>query len=265
MLLVDSGRFAYSGTDLSATLQQQYARYARAHNTITIDGCDQLPFPAVATEPVPAASVQMGLVNDTAYGTMADYDGLLGNASHTRAVYFSRQYSKPGSDDGDWIIVIDAIETDRPRSIQLTWHAHPNASQASLEGLNAVVGGANARTGEPLPAQICVIPAPTFGANPTWSKAEIVRGVYQNASTGALWQGWFSPAYDSPFTAPALVYDGNIETSTVFAWFLVPTASPAACVASIDIKSIDANEVTVAVSVNGEEPKIIVVELPFTP
>jgi hypothetical protein len=73
MLLIDSGRFAYQvggwvgalsymltdagglgtgtdcgpmqGTDLSATLHREYAAYTRAHNTWTIDGCDQLPLP----------------------------------------------------------------------------------------------------------------------------------------------------------------------------------------------------------------------------
>jgi hypothetical protein len=74
MLLVDSGRFAYSGTDRSATLHAQYARNASAHNTLTFDGCDQLPTPAVAAAPLAPGAVTLAPARDAAWGTMSAFD-----------------------------------------------------------------------------------------------------------------------------------------------------------------------------------------------
>jgi hypothetical protein len=76
MLLVDSGRFAYQGTDLSAQLHRQYASNTSAHNTLTIDGCDQQALPAVATAPIPAESCLLTPAFDAAYGNMSLYQQL---------------------------------------------------------------------------------------------------------------------------------------------------------------------------------------------
>ena len=94
MLLVDAGRFAYVGSDLSGVLRREYQKYARAHNTLIFDGCDQLPVPAVATAPVPPGAVRLAPSADAAYGSFSAYDpaclGAGGGATHTRGVWYQR-------------------------------------------------------------------------------------------------------------------------------------------------------------------------------
>lgn len=85
-----------------------------------------------------------------------------GNATHTRAVYFQRTAaqasgsSAAADDDGDWIVVVDRLESDRPRQIQATWHAHPNATGIAFNASTgvAVVGGVRGATGQPTSAQV---------------------------------------------------------------------------------------------------------------
>ena len=96
-----------------------YAPSTRAHNTITIDGCDQAPTPATASAPVDPRTYNISSDYDYGRGTMAEYTNLVGQASHTRAVLFRK---------GHWWVVVDAIGTDRPRHIEATWHAHPNST-----------------------------------------------------------------------------------------------------------------------------------------
>jgi len=258
MLLVDSGRFAYSGDDLSATLHVAYARNASAHNTLTIDGCDQLPEPAVAKAPLPAGSVSLSPAVDVAFSSMSAYDTscLIGTATHSRAVHFARAAGAGGgaADDGDYFVVVDVLHSDRARSVQAHWHSHPNASAFELNSTTGVarVGGAR-WSGKPLPPQVCVIPA--TGATTGW-----VEGV--TAPRGELppnpYQGWYSAAYDDAQPASTLVYAGQTsaggaEGMGVWAWLLVPSAEPRDCdVDSARVLAANATHVTVAVSIAGQ-------------
>jgi hypothetical protein len=277
MLLADSGRFAYSGTDLSATLHVEYGRNTTAHNTLTFDGCDQLPLPALASGPVAPSTLVFTPAADTAYGNMTYYDGLGGPLVHTRGLAYTRapaQWKDPkglsGGTDGDFLVVVDAVTTDRPRSVQATWHTHPNATVTvdQATGTGTVVG-AVASTGKPSAARACVIPA--VGAakaadlrlvTPSWSSVTTVRGQYQNTSNGTRWQGWYSQSYDDAWPASTLVYQaagvwgGSPTTSALFAWLIVPTANGGAggpCTASsATIVGMAGGNVTVSVTVAGQ-------------
>ena len=114
MLLVDSGKFAYAGTDLSNTLHTQYARFTIAHNTLTFDGCDQKAEPPLATAPVPSSSVVFQPAMDSALGSMDLWDGLNGTAQHSRGLIYVR--APDGQSEGDFVCVVDHILSSKVRS-----------------------------------------------------------------------------------------------------------------------------------------------------
>jgi hypothetical protein len=254
MLLVDSGRFAYSGSDLPAILHVAYARNATAHNTFTIDGCDQAPEPAVATAPLPEGSVSLSPLFDESFGSMENYDTncLVGKAKHNRAVRFMRAAGAGGksNDDGDYIVVVDVIESDRTRSIQAHWHTHPNASVIEVNNITGVaqVGGAKWSDNKPMPSQVCVIPASNTSG---WDRVSIERG---NKPPTAPYQGWFSASYDDAQPSSTLVYNGQaVDGSGVWAWLMIPSAMKRTCESdSARIVATNATHVVVGVSLAGE-------------
>lgn len=250
MLLVDSGRFAYAGTDLSNTLHTEYGPFAFAHNTLTLDGADQLPLPPVATAPIPPTSYNLSTTVDFAFGNMSFWSASLkGTATHTRGVYYQHPPS-PTSLEGDFFVIVDALETDRPRSVEATWHAHPNATGVAIgAALVAVVGGADTHTGQPTTAQACVIPA-SGGAQ--WASASVVKGVMKTNTTH--FQGWYSQSYDDAFPAPTLVYQAaNVPNGAIFAWLIVPHGVRGPCSDTAQIVSSASGVVAVKVTVDGVE------------
>jgi hypothetical protein len=271
MLLVDSGRFAYQGTDLSAVLHRGYAGNTSAHNTLCLSDyparpgswCDQQAAPAVAAAPVGNDTWAFTPAADWATGSQSLWSGLTGSATHTRSVHYQRApgsvtpggaWTDAGSgDDGDWLVVIDAVTSDAPRHIMASWHAHPNASVAldAATGV-ATVGGASQSTWEPLPAQACVVPAPGGGpVTPGWGSATYIRGQVANASTGTPWQGWFSGGYDDAWASGTLEYRADLAAAgtTYFGWLLVPTATGAVPCAGSSIALLSATPTAVTVSV----------------
>jgi len=269
MLLVDSGRFAYEGTDTSGLLHRQYAPNTTAHNTLTLDGCEQEALPALARAPVPASSVVLSPHADTAVGNMSLWTGLVGAATHTRAVYYQRPVAGAGAEagaadgDGDWLAVVDVVDAGAsPRRVQATWHTHPNATGLMLdpESRAASVGGVNGSTGLPTDAQICVIPA--LSGAMQWAAASVVRGRVQNATQ--TWQGWYSESYDDAWPSSTLIYDADVPAggSSVFAWLLIPTSTRAPCsTSSIAVLSATAAAARVRVVVAGAAPVDVTVPL----
>lgn len=229
LLLVDSGRFAYQGT--GSIFHSVYAPSTRAHNTLSIDGCDQAAAPPVAQQPVAAGTVSMTETYDYARAAMGLWDKLAGNATHTRAVLYRK---------GAWWVVVDHIATDRPRHIQATWHAHPN-STVSVSGAG---DGVALVPGVPR-GQIAVIPAAGSG----WT-VRLVRGLQPPAS--AYYQGWFSASYLDCEPSPTLEYDMQVGGDALFAWLLLPTATVGPVQAGLAVLAHDAKSATVKVSVAGQ-------------
>ena len=261
MLLVDSGRFAYSGNDLSATLHVAYARNASAHNTLTIGGCDQRAEPAVATAPLPAGAVVLSPAFDAACASMALYDTacLAGAAEHSRGVRLERGAGAGGDarEDGDFLLVVDVVQSDVARSVEARWHTHPNASvvEVNATSLVARVGGAQ-WSGQPLPAQACVVPA---SGGTGWAGVATARG----ALPPAPYAGWFSSSYDDASPATALEYRGSVAGGSgagrgVWAWLIVPSAAPRGCSADLArVAGANLTHVTVEVELQGQAPRLI--------
>ena len=224
MLLVDSGRFAYSGTDLSAVLHRGYASNTSAHNTLLIDGCDQQAAPAVATAPLSNSTWSFTPEADTVQGSMSLYDGLKGAATHTRAVYYRRGLE---ADDDDWVVVVDVVSSTVTRNVTSTWHAHPNATGVAVDDASGVgvVGGVHGATGTPTQAQVCVVPSSP------WGNVSIVRGQMEDRKAGIKYQGWYSQTYDDAWAASVLVYTavGVGPGESLFVWLLVPSSARKSC------------------------------------
>ena len=256
MLLVDAGRFAYVGSDLSGVLRREYQKYARAHNTLTFDGCDQLPAPAVASAPLPAASVRLGRAADAAWGNSSAYDAacLKGAVTHTRGVWYERGAAATAGADGDFLVVVDGVASDRPRDVEAYWHGHPNGTMfLNATTLALAVSGATAAF-VPAAAQACVVPARAAAAGAAaWARADVVVGQARNDSAGVPWQGWFSATYDSAYAAPAATFSARAPAGrAAFAWLIVPTARRAPCGAhDAEVVAVARDAVVVAVAVAG--------------
>jgi hypothetical protein len=268
MLLVDSGRFAYVGSDLSGVLRREYQKYARAHNTLTFDGCDQRPLPAVATAPLAPEAVQLARARDTAFASMSHYDSacLKGAVTHTRGVLYERA---PGGGDGDFLVVVDAVVTDRARTVEAVWHAHPNATGGiALDAatLVAAVGGAT-HDFQPTDAQACVVPARSIVSGAAaCARASVVVGQVRDDTAGRPWQGWFSATYDAAYAAPAVTYSANAtQGTTAFAWLIVPSEKKVSCATHMaEIVGVTHNAIVVTISLNGSSSLNVTVPIGST-
>lgn len=253
MLLVDAGRFAYVGTDLSGVLRREYQKFARAHNTLTFDFCDQLPFPAVAEQPLSPDTVRLSQTGDAAWGSMSAYDTacLKGTVTHTRGVRYER--AATGGGEGDFLVVVDGVTSDRGRDVEAYWHGHPNGTIALDGALSATVGGAT-HTFVPTNAQACIVPAAaSVSGAAAWSQAAVIKGQVRNDTLGHVWQGWWSATYDHAYAAPVAVFSVHADAGrTAYAWLIVPTATRTPCAAhAAEVVGVSRTAVVVAVSIAG--------------
>jgi hypothetical protein len=191
--LVDSGRYTYSGDDG----WRSYFMSSAAHNVILIDGQGQkLDVPTVQS-PLPADQYRLDPVFDFVRGTFdKGYEGVEGRAVHTRAVFYLH---------GRYWVVVDCIDTDRPRTIQPLWHFHPDCA-VNIEQDSVIAAQTNSR--------LTIIPISDLHWN-----IQIVKG-----QTEPCKQGWYSAAYGSKVPSPVAVYSAPIPESVVCAWLLVPAA-----------------------------------------
>jgi len=101
-------------------------------------------------------------------------------------------------------IVIDRIETDRPRKLQALWHWHPDCS--------VQVRGLRVRSTDAGKGNLEIIPVGTV----PW-KVAVVKG-----QQSPRLQGWYSEKYNRVVPSPTAVYSAAIQTNATFLWALVP-------------------------------------------
>jgi len=196
-LLVDSGRFAYSG-ELAERFRDPYARHSRGHNVVLVDGAGQKSNEQTADTPLEDAVTVSGSHDISTGSFEAGFEGIDGEAHHDRAVLYRR---------GAYWAVVDRLRTDRARTIQPLWHFHPHCTPA-VEGDQIVTtddGETNLR----------VVPDHSLD----W-QTDLVTGRDDPP------QGWYSERYNDARPAPTAVYETDIEESTVLAWLLVPGEPP---------------------------------------
>jgi hypothetical protein len=236
-ILVDSGRFAYNGDN--ATWHSQYAPTTRAHNTLTFDNLNQLAQPAVASEPVASNLVNLSTTVDVALGRMSLWDGLLGNATHSRLVHYNRS--------AFCYVVVDVVDSDRPRSVQATWHAHPQGDlQAIRTSDTADIPSTLLFTGYPNPMKLSIVAAQA--SDLVWTNFSTVSG--QKPPEFSDYQGWYSSNYTDCRAAKVAVYNASIPAGrTVTAWLLVLGTTEAPPTASLKLVSNAVNAVELEASV----------------
>lgn len=201
-LLVDGGRFTHEDYfSFDPTIWRGYFRSSFSHNVILVDGKGQKDGP-LRTDA--ALSEGKDYVHhptyDFAFGTFADgFEEVEGEVSHTRSVLYVR--------DQFWV-VIDQVNTDRPRQLQTLWHFAPDC-EVNQEGLQVV-------SNNPGEANLRLVPLGTVD----W-QLEVVSG----QETPVI-QGWYSENYGIKEPNPTLVYSTNIPQSSTFAWLLVPADGP---------------------------------------
>ncbi len=216
-LLVDAGRFAYTG-EVAAKFRP-YATGGAGHNLVLIDGNGQAPGPKLADEPLDESHFETTPEFDYATGQFNDFENLDGTASHTRALMYAR--------DGFWIVV-DRIKTDKPRKIETLWHWHPDC---------VVEQDGNAIRTNNAKGNLAIIPI---------SKQKMAISFIKGQEQPEI-QGWYSPEYNIYEPNTATIYHADIVNDQTFVWLLLPTEGKTP---PVKAKIIAENEGEVQVEVN---------------
>lgn len=224
-LLVDAGRFAYTGE--VAEKYKPYAISSKAHNVLLIDGKGQAKGPLLADAPIDEKQWRITNKYDYAWGAFDSFSGIEGEVNHTRHVYYSRN---------NFWVVVDEIVTDQPRKIEALWHWHPTCN-VSNDG--AKVYTQNERGNLqiiPLGIQERVI--------------EFVKG-QENPEI----QGWYSPSYNEFEPNTTSIYSLNIDSNARLVWVIVPSDKVEKGIKA-DMLSESSNEITIRV-INEKNEELI--------
>ncbi len=227
-LLVDSGRFAYSGE--IAKKFREYALSSFGHNTICIDGKSQSKYEGMAKKAIDTKNYKLAKTYDYASASMSFYENLEGEATHTRALAYVKN---------KFWLVADKITSDRKRNLDINWIWHPR-NNVKVDG--TVVKTENDR------GNLKVIPITNQKFTIKIEKGE------ENPV-----RAWYSREYNIFEPTPNTKYTCKSKSNEVLAWLLVPYESEAPNITT-KIISITDDEIKVSVSINDVE---IEVGLPF--
>jgi hypothetical protein len=229
-LLVDGGISTYKNNGW-----RRYFRGSAAHNVILVDGAGQNDAGSGTNlRGQFAIRPEFDFVRAT-HGTGF---GAITNVTHTRAVLYLR---------GVCWVVADRVTVDRPRTLDVLWHFHPDCA-VQAQGLT--VASVDAGKGN-----LRIVPV---GGQP-W---ELLLAKGQETP---MLQGWYSPAYNVVQPSFTAVYHANVSETCDFAWVLVPAAdtvpevrvtalaAPAGAV-RLQIELAGRERVEVAVRLAGREP-----------
>lgn len=209
-LLIDPGVFTYAFESEDGRFQGKYAGLSVAHNVILIDDRGQAAGPGSVDKPVSEEDYLITPETTFARGTCDEffeeiYSGrLAGRAVHTRAVLCL---------GNELILVVDRIESDRPRKLDALWHWHPRCS--------VQIEGQSVRSVDPGVGNLRITPVAGFD----WSVATI-KGQEPAGIHGTM-QGWYAHGYQNWEPSPASVYTARIAQTTAFAWLLLPARGEA--------------------------------------
>lgn len=229
-LLVDAGRFAYTGE--VANKFRGYARGTQGHNIILIDGKGQAPGPRLAEKPLSDKNCKITNDYDFARGSFDSFIDLEGKCKHTRTVYYKR---------GDFWIVVDQISTDRPRKIEALWHWHPTCNIL----VNQDIVSTNNERGN-----LQIIPI----GNQKW-KIDLIKGQEKPEI-----QGWYSEEYNKYEPNTAAIYSTQIQSDSRFIWVLFPSEKIVSGVKA-EIVSESSKEIKLKVTDNKNNKSVVVVAL----
>lgn len=229
-LLVDAGRFAYTGE--VADKFRGYAKGTQGHNLILIDGAGQAPGPRLAEKPLSDKDCTITDDHDYAWGSFDNFNDLEGKSKHTRTLYYKR---------GDFWIVVDQISTDRPREIEALWHWHPTCQ---VQVNKNIVSTNNDR------GNLQIIPV----GNQNW-KIDVIKGQEKPEI-----QGWYSEEYNKYEPNTAIVYSTQIQSDSRFVWVLFPSEK---AVSGIKAKIVSESPKEIKLKITDNKNKVWVVTVPL--
>ncbi len=235
-LLVDGGRYTHKNYfSFDPTVWRGYFRSSFSHNVILIDGKGQNGGPLTVDKPQKDGVDYMNTADfDFARGTFTSgFNEVAGKANHTRAVLYVR--------DKFWIVV-DQIDTDRPRKLEALWHYAPSC-EAVIEDESVV--SVNAGEGN-----LRIVPVGGID----WD-VEMVKG--QETPNK---QGWNSAEYGIKVPNTTAVFNQQIESSATFAWVLLPAKGKVPNVKA-DLIAQDDDKMQIEVVIENDKP--ITVTVPF--
>jgi hypothetical protein len=220
-LLVDGGRFAYTGE--VARKFRRYSTGSHSHNLLLIDGKGQGPGPRVTDKPVPENEFVVRDDFDYASSTAEKFMDLEGNANHIRSLFYVR---------GKFWVVVDRVVTDRPRKVEALWHWHPDCTVE--KGRGVIVSTTNPR------GNLTIIPV----GKTKWN-VDFVKGQEEPTI-----QGWYSREYNAFVPNTTTIYSCEIGSDQTFVWILLPSE---AGVPKVDARVLSqtADAVKVRVSLPG--------------
>lgn len=220
--IVDSGRFPYTGK-MAKRFRWNYGNHSSGHNVILVDGQGQDKGVLVAKKPINQDTYKISPAFDYARSSHNRFEKQKGNIKHTRSIFYVK---------GKFWVVVDKINTDRPRKIQVLWHWHPkcNVVKNDLEVSSIDKGKGN----------LGIIPL----GDVKWN-LKIVKGQEKPRM-----QGWYSEQYNIIEPSPTAVYSASIEKSSTFAWIFYPSKGQ---VPQVKASIISQNRSQITVSISGED------------
>lgn len=192
-LLVDSGRFAYTGE--TADKFRPYAKGSEGHNLLLIDGHGQKPGPTHAKSPLGDSYFKLHKDFDYASNSMNDFIDLEGKAEHRRALFYVR---------GAFWVVVDQIKTDKPRQIGALWHWHPTCLVVKD---NEIVKTQNQS------GNLAIVPVSSQKFDITFIKGQEKPTI----------QGWYSREYNLYEPNTMSKYSTTIQGNDTLVWLLLPS------------------------------------------
>lgn len=186
-----------------AVFREKYALLTQGHNTIQLDGHQQVAVMEVAQSAIPNGSWTIAEEYDRAVSSIT-FDGL-NDTRHTRGLYHDRA---TGS-----IVVVDRISTSASRSLDALWHAYPTSNVSFAEpGQSAVVRAHNGAT-------LAIV----RGKDELNFRSTVVKG-----QVSPTIQGWYSNVYNTKAPSPCAIFSANIPAgATTMVWILRPSPSGA--------------------------------------
>ncbi|GAA5221544.1 hypothetical protein GCM10025777_21740 [Membranihabitans marinus] len=195
-LLVDGGRFTHKDYfSFDPTIERGYFRSSWSHNVILVDHRGQNAGPLKAEKPLKEGLDYIHAEGfDTGIGRFVNgYTDVDGEVIHTRSVTYLK--------DHHWLVV-DQIETDKPRDITALWHLAPD--------LEVVIEDENVKTKNMERANIEIHPL----SDSPWT-LKLVQG-----QSEPHLQGWYSAEYGVKLANPTIEYHKHIQKTSIFAWLI---------------------------------------------
>ncbi|MGM9509076.1 alginate lyase family protein [Larkinella sp. GY13] len=236
-LLCDAGRMYYKPDKW-----RQFVNLSASHNVIALDGRGQNNYVPEASKPLADSSYSIQPELDFSIGT---YEGgfedltphvppITSNETakkitgrHTRAViYLKNRY---------WIVV-DQVQSDKPRTLTAYWHFNPACS--------VIAEGQSVLTNDSQKGNLRFMPVMAE----TWS-VNLVKG-RENPSV----QGWYSERYNQRVAACCAEYSTKMAgTSATFAWILYPSADEKLPEITAQLLPAPAGAIRLKVQIPGEK------------